>query len=70
MVLNHSRIYNLNCFALNDALWVGDQMMIGLHAAGRQDAKEVAKAQFSMERERVRQGMGVMGFGRPQPTAY
>lgn len=64
LVAKHNRINRRRGSSLNDSIWVGDQMGIALNGAGREDAKEVAKAAANIEREHRRQGF--MGLGRPQ----
>jgi len=64
LVAKHNRINRRRGSSLNDSIWIGDQMAIALNGAGREDAKEVAKAAVSAEREQRRQGF--MGMGRPQ----
>lgn len=65
LVAKHNRVHRRRGSSLNDSIWVGDQMGIALNGAGREDAKEVAKAAISME-QRERQRQGFMGMGRPQ----
>lgn len=64
MVSDDNRIRRRRGCSLNDSIWVGDQMAIGLNGAGREDAKQVIRAQASIDREERRARSGFMGMGR------
>jgi len=67
LVAKHNRVNKRRGSSLNDSIWVGDQMSIAKNGAGREDAKEVAKAAASIDRdERLARRQGFMGMGRPQ----
>ena len=51
---------------LKAAIWVGDQMEIGLNGAGREDAKEVARAVAQVEAQSARRGF-FDRVNRPNP---
>lgn len=66
MVSDDNRIRRRRGCSLNDSLWVGDQMAIGLNGAGREDAKQVIRAQANIDREERRARAGFMGMGGRQ----
>jgi hypothetical protein len=60
MVSDDNRIRRRRGCSLNEAVWVGDTMAIGLNGAGRQEAMQVIRAMANLERDadRRRNGFG------------